>query len=151
MAIKGNFEYGGIPELTPRVLQKLVRQALALAIQEWHSTMEPNHFVNSAVGEYDYQKRGKKYQIRKAKKTGQTAPLVFTGNSRRMALGSNKITMRGNQVTLNINTPNYWEHLKRKQPDMAKELTTLTPLEQVVLAEKMDKHLQRLINAKLNR
>jgi hypothetical protein len=68
-----------------------------------------------------------------------------------MALASNKITARGNQVTLSISTPDYWVHLKRSQPDMADELTRLTPLEEVVLAQKMDKHLQRLIDARLKR
>jgi hypothetical protein len=151
MAITANFTYGGVPELSQRVLQKLVREALVLALNEWKATDEPKHFTNKAVGEYGYQKRSKGYQIRKARATHQTAALVYSGNAKRMALGSNKITTRGNQATLSINVPDYWQYVKSSHPDMSKELTTVTAAEQTALVAKMDEHLQRLINAKLSR
>ena len=151
MAIKANFTYGGIPELTPRVLQKLVREALIMALKEWKASDEPKHFTNKAVGDYGYKKRGKGYQIKKAKATHQTAPLVYSGNSKRMALGSNKITTRGNQATLSISVPDYWQHVKSQNPDITKELTTVTVTEQTALVAKMEQHLQQLINARLNK
>ena len=151
MAITASFTYGNIPELSQRVLQKLVREALILALNEWKTTNEPKHFTNNAVKEYNYKKRGKGYQIKKAKATHQTAPLVYSGNTKRMALGSNKITTRGNQATLSISVPDYFQHVKSQNPDMAKELTTVTPTEQTALVAKMEHHLQQLINARLNK
>ena len=151
MAIKCSFSYDGVPELSRNVLQKLVREALILALKEWRASMEAKHFTTSAVSVYNYQKRTKNTQLKKTKVTHQSAPLVFTGESKRMALASNKVTVRGNQATLSISVPDYFAVLRRGQPDLAKELTTVTLTEQAQLVATMEKHLQTLIAQRLNR
>ncbi|MEI6542133.1 MAG: hypothetical protein WCL60_01340 [Methylococcales bacterium] len=161
MAIQANFSYDSFPELSTRVLEKLVRESLEEAIEHWRKELEPKHFTNSATGAYQYDKRGKIYQIKKSKKTRQTAPLVYTGNSKRMALESNKITKRGNQVTLSISVPDYWKHLRLKRPNkdrgtdaapnMQAELTRLPDAEKALIIKKMEERLQQKINTKLKR
>lgn len=151
MAIKASFSYDAVPELSQRELRRLVVDSLKEALTIWRKDIQGKHFKDSAVSEYNYQKRARGYQIKKAKRTGQTAPLVFSGKSKRSALSSDKMTVNGNQVTLSISVPDYFAYVKKNHPDLAKELTIVTDEEMKFLYENMEKFLKRRVDNHLNR
>lgn len=140
------FQHDPIPGLTPRVLSAWVREALEYAIKAWRDELEPKHFTRQGGREYGYKARSKKYMIRKAKTHGNQNPLAFSGDTQRMA-SAGRITSRGSSATLSIPVPDYFAYVKSRHPDMAKELTTVTPAELEFLQRKMEEFLQAKASA----
>ena len=75
-----------------RILKQVNRE---IGVLHRNRTLK-KHFENNAEtrpgGDYGYEARTKKYQIRKAKKKGHQKPLSFTGDMRRVVTGSSRIT-----------------------------------------------------------
>ncbi|HET8686697.1 MAG TPA: hypothetical protein VFM18_08535 [Methanosarcina sp.] len=147
MAIKASFSYDAVSYLSSVQLRRLVVASLEEALKYWKDEIQKEHFKDSAVTRYGYQKRSKGYQIKKARKTGQTAPLVYSGDSKRMALASNKITKSGNIVTLSIRVPDYIVYVRKSNPDLAKELTTVTDEELKLLYDLMEIFLNQKLSS----
>lgn len=81
---------------TERTHKRLLKQVNRdIAVLHRNRTLR-KHFENRAEtrpgGEYGYAARTKKYQIRKAKKTGHQRPMVFSGDMLRTVTSTSRIT-----------------------------------------------------------
>lgn len=74
-----------------KIMRKVNRQAMTR-----HRQRLPLHFQRNSKttpgGAYGYEKRNKRYQIRKAKQQGHQKPLVFTGRLKQSILSNVRIT-----------------------------------------------------------
>jgi len=86
------------PKIGKRRLATIQREANRATMLYHAQTNLPKHFEENALtrpgGPYGFKRRSKKYLIRKARATGQTAPNVYTGRMREIVLANpeNKIT-----------------------------------------------------------
>ncbi|MCA9010356.1 MAG: hypothetical protein KDB01_11445 [Planctomycetaceae bacterium] len=85
--------------LSERAVNQVVKVTGSLVMQE-HRGRLPGHFEVIAVKKYGYKPRSKRYQIRKAKQYGTTAPLVRTGSLRAAILANAKVVATANRAEL---------------------------------------------------
>jgi hypothetical protein len=65
---------------------------LAEAVQWWHERYLPRHFRQGAADRYGYERRSKRYMIRKARKKHHQRPLEWSGNMKRVLMRSLQIS-----------------------------------------------------------
>ena len=88
-------EIGG-PRDQKDALKEAVNFGLRVAIeQDYHRQFLPRHFKPSAVNRYGYEKRTKKYQIRKARAHHHQNPMVWSGALRRELMRSLELKTLG--------------------------------------------------------
>ncbi|MFA5911847.1 MAG: hypothetical protein WC815_23955 [Vicinamibacterales bacterium] len=103
-------EWGATPGLLKSQVNRLIKESLA-ATAEFHFRFMHFHFEMIAFNRYGYKPRkgmgksGKEfyqaYTGRKLKKTGQVNPLVYSGESRRLALAEPpRVTSTRHRATL---------------------------------------------------
>ena len=83
-----------------RILNQITRAAWNRAGIFWHTRMAPKHFTHAAYSEYDYTPRTGKYQKAKKRKYGHNLPLVFSGDSRRLAATQDVRPFTGSVATV---------------------------------------------------
>ena len=105
----------------PRV-KKAFQEALGFCAQAWHTMILPKHFKYSANAEYHYKKRCWSYMKNKGKKFHHQYPLVWTGNTRNLMLGSMSYKATPNQVTMRVSAPAYFSYTGGNKPDMKNEV-----------------------------
>ena len=74
------------PEAAMKELRPAAKQANMNVILFWHRLFLPTHFRTSAIGQYNYQPRTRRYSIRKAKLKGHQKPLVWSGEGSNAAM-----------------------------------------------------------------
>lgn len=141
------FQYSAHEALTPRVMQAWVREALEYALDAWRRDILPKHFTKAGGKDYGYQARTKQYMIYKAKTKGTQAPLVWSGDTKRMA-STGRITSHGLKATLSIPVPDYVYTRRapnpktgKPSPNLRQELTAVTSADIQFLERKMDEYL----------
>lgn len=139
MPIRGVITYQASPEHTLAVLNKSVKHALNIVGHHWHSKILPRHFETSAVAKYGYQKRTKKYQIRKARQKGHQRPLEFSGQLKEAVLRRARIISTSKRVKVHLKGPKYLWKYQANQPDKARELTATTESEVKELADVLER------------
>lgn len=90
-------EFGATPGLLKSQINQLTKDALVAAATEHYYKYMPLHFKMDAYSRYGYQKRKgeglsgkafyKSYTGQKLRKKGHLLPLVFSGDSRTLAIG----------------------------------------------------------------
>lgn len=82
--------------LSKREMQRIGRTAIEASGKFWHYFYKRLHFQIEAFDRYGYQRRSSKWEAIKAKKHPEAGgrPLVFTGESERLALSSNRVDAR---------------------------------------------------------
>ncbi len=82
--------------LSKREMQKIGRDAIEAAGKLWHYKFKRRHFQTEAYSLYHYRKRAAKWEIIKARIHPESAgvPLVFSGESRQLAMSQNRVTAR---------------------------------------------------------
>lgn len=116
--------------LSERAINQVVKVAGSLVMQE-HRGRLPSHFEVMAVNRYGYKPRSKRYQIRKAKRYGTTAPLVRTGALKAAILANAKVVATANKAELRSKG----SKTSQLMSQFRKELESFTPEEEKQNAE----------------
>lgn len=82
----------GWPASSKRQQQIAAKKAIREIAISWYDKYLPRHFEESAEQRYGYAKRGAGHNKKKMKRFGHTTPLVYTGQMKREALRSARIT-----------------------------------------------------------
>lgn len=146
--IRGSINYVGSPDHTAKIFRPILKEELQNVIRFWHKDMLPNHFTTTAVNRYGYQKRSKKYMIRKARKFGHQRALVFSGEMERQVTRMIRVSGSSKRARGRLSGPRYLFAYRKDvgQPDKAADLTAVTQEEVLTMAkfldQKMTKRLQ---------
>lgn len=116
--------------LSERAINQVVKVVGSLVMQE-HRGRLPGHFEVIAVNKYGYKPRSKRYQIRKAKRYGTTAPLVRTGALKAAILSNAKVVATANKAELRSKG----SKTSQLMSQFRKELESFTPEEEKQNAE----------------
>jgi len=150
---------GATPGILAKQRNRIQKASFYKIGTHWHRQYLPEHFKNSAMSRYApvYKPRkGQKgneepqgfkrsYTGRKLKRFGHTLPLVFTGESRRLAkIRDVRATSRGNRVVIHARKFNF-RHPKSRIK-MYEEATAFAPVEVKDLREVFGKTFQAGIN-----
>ena len=147
-----------MPRDVRRAMPGLLRSAYVSALTLWHTEFRPIHFTKRAASRYRYTPRAgqraprgskayqRSYTARKQREKGHTLPLVYTGQSRRLAqLRDIRATSKGGRVKIHA------RGLRRRHPksriNMAKEMTRLIPTEKRAMIEAFGKRVSRGVRA----
>ncbi len=137
-------------EWPKRTVQRGFEAALAAIGQLWFREFLPRHFMNLAVRGYGYQRRDKDYQIKKAKTTKRTAPLVGlnkgahrAGTLKRTAMRTGLVRATSKKVSVRFQVPAYAKSRGRlgTGPDMIAEMTAISEKEKGLFFEVFEKVL----------
>lgn len=113
------------------------RMAFGEIGREWSNNMLPDHFNRNQQQKYRYRNRTEKYLKRKKRaarrgqvKGGGVTDLVYSGRTRDSVSGWNRVRAFPSRATVTLNTPKYIRtRYKPGRPNLANELTTVTPTE----------------------
>ena len=131
--------------LLRKQIRGLFSESMGDAIKVWGRRFLPLHFTPSARRRYDYAKRTKAYEIRKAYTKGHRRPLVWSGESERAARRAMEVqTFSGRARARGVlRGP---RHLFIRNPigvDKTDEITRIIPAEQRRLTEVAGRLLAR--------
>lgn len=131
--------------VSARAIRAAAKEALEIAIEQWHGTMMPQHFTTAAPAKYGYTPRTKKYMIRKARKMHHQRPLEFTGDSKKAAMFDYRIaqtTIAGRPAAyVAMSMPGYFvKRPKSSTIDKPAELTRTTTMEEQQLGQLVSDH-----------
>lgn len=154
IAINFTFEYKGI--VSAKDFREIRTEAWKLTGEMYHKRITPEHFTQQGARRYNYKTRTFKHQRRKRKRFGHNNPLVFTGRMRRKVKQVRKVrARRGGRggVVVGLNVPQYAIALSARSnaPNMAKELSAISPKDERRVTKFLDRMIQRKINAHTKR
>lgn len=139
MRLKGYIIRVGLFGITKADMRDAGRAAMRLAGWMWHRRYKGFHFQSFAGAKYGYAQRAPRYKnsrfaFGKQRTAGPPRPLVFTGESERLAMASNKVVARATafdryHADVIVNAPALNYRNKNSTIDMRKEMTTLLPAE----------------------
>lgn len=139
---------GPTPGILAKERNRVQRECFYEAGAFWHSRMLRHHFTRQAFSRYSavYKRRKFKYEKRKLRMFGHTNPLVYSGESRRLALSIQDVraTSRGNRIVLHSRKLNF-KHPK-SQINMREELTYISPAEEQGIGNVFDREFQEGID-----
>lgn len=130
-----------------RKLQKAHRTAMRSALQKtgevWVEEIAPKHFTKKGEDEYKYTRRGRHYQRRKLKHTGQNLPLVKSGESRRRVLASVPKVV-GKSVRIPIKAPALNFRNEFSKINMREEITAVSARDVRLMKRTFEQEFGRL-------
>lgn len=141
-------------EWSRSTLRKAFETALHTIGLTWKRDMLPKHFTPAGGREYGYEKRTKKYMIRKAKQEGHQNPLVglsrrghVGGELKRRATGIALVKASSARVRVELDVPDYtYKYHLTKPIKKYEELTTVSAAEgtefQKIFVETMARDLE---------
>ena len=159
MAITVLLESEGGPKALKRELRPATTEAMNDVGEDWAEEKLPGHFTTRAATKYGYQKRSRKFMIRKAsgytdqygvRHAGHQRALVWSGESERMMTAGARIKATSKGVDVKMLAPKhlYARRKDLRQPDKAAETTRLSDDEvtgyQAMLADGVADHLNRI-------
>ncbi len=120
-----------------RGMRRFTKEALQLAVRFWHRRYLKEHFKVGAAGKYGYRQRGERYRRTKRKALGHSAPLVWSGATRRAAKRFIRTSGTSRRGVGEMQVPWYVRMIPtgRKAPILGRELTTTTTAEVKRIAE----------------
>jgi len=119
--IKHTITYINDPTIQKKQFEKVLRKALKTAGEFWRDQLLKGHFTPSGAIKYGYQKRTPKYQSRKQRQKGHRVPLVWSGETRRMALRQSKPRRTIKGIKVRIPTPDYLRYKPKGWVDPLKD------------------------------
>ena len=140
---------------TQRSVNRLVRTQMAVVGQHWKDKMLPKHFQEQGKDEYGYEPRQAWYVEKKAKgyivrgahsnrgqhMAGHRYPLVYSGDSRRSALGPSVITATATRNKSTVTVPVLAPTLNRQ--NRASEVTAVSAAEYKTLQRIFQENMKR--------
>lgn len=121
----------------------------------WQHTGEFHHrvilkkkFRYGAEQEYGFKRRSAGYLRRKSRKYGHTLPLVFSGNLMRSVTRIVDVRASSKGASVILHGPRYLYQYRRNlnQPNKAAELRAISQRDARLLAQVLDRQLQREID-----
>ncbi len=148
-------ETGPTPRGMVRQIGGILRDVYLAMGMMWAADFRDKHFTKPGAQEYRYTARKgeglsgkafwKSYTGQKQKRTGQTEPLVYTGQSReRCRHPAIRATSKSVRVTMNAPTLNL--RPKNSRIDMRAEMTTISEFEQNALIALAQNELTRRLS-----
>ena len=137
-------------------LERGLRKGLKVAAQTWQKDYIKGHFRRGASQKYRYARRSFKYRRRKLRVKGHTAPLVWTGETRRwvttrFAEARIRKLPKGFQGRLIIKAPAHFFKFRGVGADKVAELTATTQDEARILGDIVADHIDAALSAKRGR
>ncbi len=87
---------------SPRIHNKLVREAIRESLEFHHRHTMPLHFKTAARERYSYMPRTDRYKARKMRKWKSRTDLVASGQSKEYILRNKTITISGSAANANV-------------------------------------------------
>lgn len=112
-----------------RTLNRIIKNSLLRALQEWRRSILPQHFTEQGARKYGFRTRTRKYRERKKREKGHSRPLVWSGESERRSRRA-RIRTTSKRGTATVNAPNLSRRPKGGRIDMRDELSRLTQQDQ---------------------
>jgi|SRR5579859_1547034 len=120
---------------------------------KWHEEILPRHFDLSAMAEYGYAPRTRKYMIQKASAKGHQNPLTYKGDLQAQVTrlrDVSAISSRGSDeggVNVRVSGPRYLHQRPQPgQPNLAAELSAVSQRDADALAAFMDERITEKLN-----
>jgi hypothetical protein len=139
MRLKGYIIRLGLFGLTKSDFRHIGRTAMTSVGWLWHRKFKGLHFQPFAGAKYGYARRSPSYNRAeqawgKKRAPGPTRPLVFTGESERLAMSSNTVRSKATSfekyhADVIVNAPALNRRNKNTAIDMRREVTTVIPSE----------------------
>jgi hypothetical protein len=150
--IKTSVTYRGHPSALKKTLRKAVKEAVEKAVFSWHARYAKHHFRQGATARYGYAARTAKYKRRKRHQHGHAQPLVYSGAAKRQILRQVRVSSSAASKTPktakgSFTAPRYFWIRKPKHPDKGQELVGVVQREADKLAQLVDRHVERRVNA----
>jgi len=147
--IKYRVKLIGTPDVVLKSTPRITTEALKETPRLWHARFFRRHFQGGAAARYGYRPRSTKYVLRKKRKFGHTAPLIYTGLMRKQ-LGRG-IFVTGNRYRAKgvMHGPRYVfmrQTAINNRPYLAGEVTALAPDEERELTAHLDRFITQRIN-----
>lgn len=142
---------GATPTIAAKQLRAYQKAAIPKALLVWFDKFLKLHFRPEAFSRYGYQTRSKKYRADKRRLVGFDRPIYWTGDTERQMKGPAQLSGTSTNARLRMQAPWYVVAASRrdsaKAPDMEKELTTIIPEEEEIMAEAVENELAAQMNA----
>lgn len=147
---------GSTPDVSKREFNRIKKRSYRSVGRFWHNSgMKAEHFTDKGRRKYKYAPRkGERlprsskafkssYSGRKLRQKGHLLPLVFSGDSRSLALSRRKVVATSKGMRAIVNAPG----LNRRNPaskiDMRDEMTRVTPDEERTLIKLLGDRIER--------
>lgn len=125
-----------------QALDEATKAGFFEAGHQWFEQMMPEHFTPAGASKYGYANRTALYLIRRNRggpgHPATTDPLTWSGRTKEMARSYGKTLATSAGVTVTMKVPSYIKNIMRRSgnvPNMASELTRVTPEEAELLAK----------------
>ena len=136
-------ETGATPKLLKRGMPKIMKTANIEAGKLWHTKLLPKHFTVKGGQEYGYAQRSKRYRARKRSKKRTIAPLVWSGESKKFALGVQDVRATSKKGVVRLHGTKFGRTITNSKVDMKREVTATSPRDLEMMADVMNKTIER--------
>lgn len=137
-----HIQYNKFVPATVKETPRFAKAANLAAIQYWHDTILPKHFLIPAKTEYKYQPRAKVTELKKAKRYGHRKPIVMKGLAEAMLEGSPvRLSSTSKAATMTLRGPFYLGFRRKKEigtglsPDLKAEVAAMSQEDAELLAK----------------
>ena len=127
-----------------RDLNRIVRNSLRLALQEWRRSILPVHFTAAGARKYGFRARTRKYRERKQREKGHSRPMVWSGESEERSRRA-RITTTSRRGFATVNAPTLNLRPKGGRIDMRDELSRLTQQDERTMFSAFRKRFSKLL------
>lgn len=146
MSIRGVILYTTPPDFVAKQITRLIKDTLQSQVNIWHQKMAPKHFDRGAKTVYGYKPRDARYQKSKAAIKHHQIDLVWSGELKRQALRSIRVSGTSKSARGAMPVPKYAYQYRPGTPNKSEEITKTTNQEALELARNMDRELQAAIS-----
>lgn len=136
-----------MPDLSPRNMNRVMKQVHAWVSIQWHEKILQKHFKFSATSEYGYKRRSAKYYKHKVKAKGHRSPLVWSGAMRDELMASRRVASTARTGRVTMRAPQYVLAHRGggagTQPNKVDEITAISDADRELMAEFAEEFLER--------
>lgn len=134
----------GAPRQIQRQLDPMLKRGFEETARNWFEELFPKHFTSAGGREYAYERRTRRYMLRKARKLHHQNPIEWKGDTKRTATSAARIGATSKGATVSVSVPAYIDRPRgRRNYDYARELTAVSGND--------DEQLTRLLDAIVTR
>jgi hypothetical protein len=134
----------------PKAVVEALNVGVADAVRWWHGHMLPKHFKSGADGRYDYQKRTKRYMIRKARAKHHQKPLTWSGSLMEESTRQIKITNAKAKASasgiIRARVLNIYSRPRAGWPPVREEIVKTAADEETLLGDLVESRAAKALN-----
>lgn len=125
-----------------RQMRRIVKDALRVTGNYWHSNILRKHFTPGAKFGYRHQRREETTkEIKRALGENPELDLVQSGESQRSLRVDPRITATSNKATVRMTAPSHWKSRAPGEPDRADEVTRVSNADRKEMSKIMERML----------